>query len=623
MPEQKYDINSIQSLDFREGVRTRIQMYLGSDDNEGTYQALKEIINNSTDEALAGYGKKIEIDVSEKDNAVSVRDYGRGVPFGIREDGENVLVSIFTKSHTGGKFSHDAYKNASGLNGIGGSCVCLSSKTFTVQSFRDGKNATAFFEKGILKSYNEGKSKNPNGTRIDFSPDPEVFSNGEIGYEYNRICQDIQDISYLYPGIEFIVSNIDIGEKKTYCAKNGIVDFVATNVTKPLHKHIVTGSATDGTDSVEIAFQWGTKHETAYIFVNGLRCPEGGTPVTGAKTAITKTFNALANASFEGEYIRKNLFYVINCKVENPSFANQTKSKINNASLRTLASTAFTNALKDMNTQYPNEFNTIAEMLTKIEKAEAAATRAREAVLNMEKKEQEQKKRKISSSDKFKDCEKHGQESMLIISEGNSALGGLMPARDVKNEALYAVRGKVKNLMKHPLDECLENQEVSDIILALGCGIQDRYNARKLNYGKVAIATDADVDGYAIMCLIATMFYVLMPKFIEEGRLCWLRAPLYKLEKGKNKAFAYDDEELAKVKVGREDWAITRAKGLGELNSEDMEMSMMNPKERRLEILTISDTESAAESLKMLMGPDVDDRRDFLFENVDFNIINN
>ena len=621
--EKTYDIESIKSLDFRTGVRTRINMYLGSDDIEGTYQALKEIINNSTDEALAGYGKKIEVDVSERDNAVSVRDYGRGVPFGIREDGENVLVSIFTKSHTGGKFDHNAYKNASGLNGIGGSCVCLSSRTFTVQSFRDGKTATAFFEQGILKSYTEGKSKNPNGTRIDFSPDPEVFSNGDIGYEYDRICQDIQDISYLYPGIEFIVQNVDTGEKKNYCAKNGIVDFVETNVKKPLHKHIITGSASDGTDSVEIAFQWGTKHETAYVFVNGLRCPEGGTPITGAKTAITKTFNGLANASFEGEYIRKNLFYVINCKVENPSFANQTKSKINNASLRTLASTAFTNAIKDMNLQYPNEFNAIAEMLTKIEKAEAAATRAREAVLNMEKKEQEQKKRKITSSNKFKDCEKHGQDSMLIISEGNSALGGLMPARDVKTEALYAVRGKVKNLMKHPLDECLENQEVSDIILALGCGIQDKYNSKKLNYGKVAIATDADVDGYAIMCLIATMFYVLMPKFIEEGRLCWLRAPLYRLSKGTKRVFAYDDAELAELKKKYPDWEQGRNKGLGEMTSEDMRASMMHKTDRHLEVLTIGDAEEAAESLKMLMGPEVDDRRDFLFENVDFSIINN
>ena len=625
MPEKAYDINSIQSLDFREGVRTRIQMYLGSDDNEGTYQALKEIINNSTDEALAGYGKNIEITLDSATNGIRIRDYGRGVPFGKREDGENVLVSIYTKSHTGGKFDHDSYKNASGLNGIGGSCVCLSSLRFEVTSIRDGKRATATFNKGILDTYKEEKVRAANtGTEVFFIPDPEVFCNGPIGYDYERICQDIQDISYLYPGIEFWVSKDGTKiNSKTFCAKNGINDFVATQVKKPLHKHIITGSATDGTDSVEIAFQWGTRSETAYVFVNGLRCPEGGTPVTGARAAITKTFNTLANASFEGEYIRKNLFYVVNCKVENPSFANQTKSKINNASLRTLASTAFTNALKDMNTQYPNEFNAIAEMLAKIEKAEAAATRAREAIMNMEKKEQEQKKRKISSSDKFKDCEKHGQESMLIISEGNSALGGLMPARDVKTEALYAVRGKVKNLMKHPLDECLENQEVSDIILALGCGIQEKYNARKLNYGKVAIATDADVDGYAIMCLIATMFYVLMPKFIEEGRLCWLRAPLYRLSKGDKRVFAYDDAELAELRKTHPDWEQGRNKGLGEMTSEDMEASMMSKTDRHLEVLTISDAEAAAESLKMLMGPDVEDRRDFLFENVDFSIINN
>lgn len=621
MPE-KYDINSIQSLNFREGVRTRIQMYLGSDDNEGTYQALKEIINNSTDEALAGYGKRIEITLYPEENGISVRDYGRGVPFGKREDGENVLVSIFTKSHTGGKFSHDAYKNASGLNGIGGSCVCLSSLRFEVMSIRDGKKAIAIFTQGVLDTYAEQKvtKSTKEGTHIFFIPDPAVFCNGTIGYDYNRICQDIQDISYLYPGIEFVVSNGK--DTKTYCAKNGIVDFVEQNVKKPLHKHIITGSATNGTDSLEIAFQWGVRNETAYVFVNGLRCPEGGSPITGARSAITKTFNTLADASFDGEYIRKNLFYVINCKVENPSFANQTKSKVNNASLRTLASTAFTNALKDMNTSYQSEFNAIVDMLTKIEKAEAAATRAREAVLNMEKKEAEQKKQKITMPDKFKDCEKHGQDSILIISEGKSALGGLMGARDVNIEALYAVRGKVKNLLKHPLEECLENQEISDIILALGCGIQDKYNSKKLNFGKVAIATDADADGYNIMCLLATMFYVLMPKFIEEGRLCWLRAPLYRLTKGNKRVFAYDDIELAELRKKYPDWEQGRNKGLGEMTDADMAASMMNPKDRRLEVLTIHDAELAEESLKMLMGKNVDERRDFLFENVDFSKLN-
>ena len=618
--DNNYNIDSIQSLDFRTGVRTRINMYLGSDDIEGTYQALKEIINNSTDEALAGFGKRIEIDVDEKENAVMVRDYGRGVPFGIRENGENVLVSVYTQSHTGGKFNHNAYKNSSGLNGLGASCTCLSSEKFEVQSNRDGKCACAFFEKGILKTYKEGTTKDPNGTYVRFKPDPEVFSNGEIGYSYERICSDIKDISYLYPGIDFVVSCGK--ETKTFCAKEGIVDFVKEMVQKPLQKHIITGTASDGTDTVEIAFQWGTKHETPYVFVNGLRCPELGTPVTGAKTAITKTINNLSGQNFEGESIRKNLFYVINCKVENPSFANQTKTKINNPSLRTLATAAFTSALKEMNIKYNNEFNTVVEMFKKIEKAAAAAEKEYNAVLNMDKKEAEHKKKKITSSDKFKDCEKHGQDSMLIICEGNSALGGLMPARDVNTEALYAVRGKVKNLLKHPLDECLENQEVSDIIMALGCGIQNRYNSKKLNYGKVAIATDADVDGFSIMCLVATLFWVLMPKFIEEGRLCWLRAPLYKIEKGNNKLFAYNDEELAKIRKGRDTWEITRAKGLGELSADDMEKSMLHPTERRLEILTIKDIEASAESLMMLMGPEVEGRREFLFENVDFSILN-
>ena len=490
-----YDINSIESLSFREGVRKRIQMYLGSDDIEGTYQALKEIINNSTDEALAGYGKKIEVHVNEIENSIRVRDYGRGVPFGIREDGENVLVSIYTKSHTGGKFSNDSYKNASGLNGIGGSCVCLSATNFQVRSYRNGTMAEACFNQGILDTYIEKTTSEANGTEVRFIPDPEVFSNGEIGFDYLRICEDIKAISYLYSGITFKVSGISLeGEEDSqiFCAKNGINDFVKDNMSKPLHKHIITASASNEDDSVEIAFQWGTGKEKSYVFVNGLLCPEGGTPITGAKGAITKTLNNLANAAFDGDKIREGLFYVINCKVANPSFANQTKSKINNASLRTLTSNAFTAAIKQMNTDYADEFNTVVALLRKIEKADEAAERARNAILGQERKEAAAKRRKVQMPDKFKDCEKHGEDSLLIICEGNSALSGLMPARDVNTEALYAVRGKVKNLLKHPIDECLENQEISDIICALGCGIQEKYNPKKLNYGKVAIAVDAD-----------------------------------------------------------------------------------------------------------------------------------
>lgn len=623
-----YDINSIESLSFREGVRKRIQMYLGSDDIEGTYQALKEIINNSTDEALAGYGKKIEIHVNEIENSVRVRDYGRGVPFGIRDNGENVLISIYTKSHTGGKFSNDSYKNASGLNGIGGSCVCLSAEKFWVQSTRNGVCATAAFEKGENVSYVEESTIGKNGTEVYFIPDKEVFCNGEIGFDYLRICEDIKAISYLYSGITFEVSGVSLeGEEdcQVFCAKNGITDFVKDNISKSLHKHVITASASNEEDSVEIAFQWaaGAK-EKSYVFVNGLLCPEGGTPITGAKGAITKTLNNLANAAFDGDKIREGLFYVINCKVANPSFANQTKSKINNASLRTLTSNAFTAAIKQMNTDYADEFNTVVALLRKIEKADEAAERARNAILGQERKEAAAKRRKVQMPDKFKDCEKHGEDSLLIICEGNSALSGLMPARDVNTEALYAVRGKVKNLLKHPIDECLENQEISDIICALGCGIQEKYNPKKLNYGKVAIAVDADVDGKNIMCLIATMFSVLMPQFIEEGRLCWLQAPLYRLTKGNQRVFAYNDKELAELRQKYPTWEQGRNKGLGEMTAEDMELSMMSKENRHLEVLKISDFDSAMESLNILMGAGrVKERREFLFENVDFGTLYN
>lgn len=622
-----YDINSIESLSFREGVRKRIQMYLGSDDIEGTYQALKEIINNSTDEALAGYGKKIEIHVDESSNSIIVRDFGRGVPFGIREDGENVLVSIYTKSHTGGKFSNDNYKNASGLNGIGGSCVCLSSKQFQVKSYRNGIMASASFVKGELSFYTEVPTTEPNGTEVLFIPDPEVFCNGEIGFSYERICEDIKAISYLYSGITFVVAGklIDGTEDRVeFCAKNGITDFVKDNAYKPLHKHIITASASNEEDSVEIAFQWGAGKERSYVFVNGLLCPEGGTPITGARTSITKVLNGLANAKFDGDKIREGLFFVMNCKVANPSFANQTKSKINNPSLRTLTSNAFTAAIKQMYSDYNDEFNTIVALLRKIERADEAAERARNAILNQEKKEAASKRRKVQMPDKFKDCEKHGEDSLLIICEGNSALAGLMPARDVNTEALYAVRGKVKNLLKHPLEECLENQEISDIICALGCGIQEKYNPKKLNYGKVAIAVDADVDGKNIMCLIATMFSVLMPQFIEEGRLCWLQAPLYRLTKGNQRVFAYNDKELAELRQKYPTWEQGRNKGLGEMTAEDMELSMMNKENRHLEVLKISDFDSAMESLNTLMGAGrVKERRDFLFENVDFSSLYN
>ena len=609
----EYGIEDIKSLSFREGVRERIQMYLGSDDLEGTYQALKEIINNSTDEALAGYGKKIEITLEESTNTISVRDYGRGVPFGIREDGENVLVSIYSKSHTGGKFDNHVYKNASGLNGIGSKCVCLSSDDFYVKSFRDGKGAKAVFKKGNFVSYEEFDTSEPNGTLVNFTPDKEVFKNGEIGYSFEKICNDIRDISYLYSGITFTVTS---GKKKnTYCAKNGIVDFVKENNKNPLHSHIITNTIMDENgDKVEIAFQWGDGKESGYVFVNGLRCPEGGTPVTGAKGALTRTFNSLSGQSFDGDSIRDGLFYVINCSVGQPSFANQTKSKINNANLRTLASNAFSDALKQMKVKYASEFTTVVDLMKKIAKAEAAAEKARQQVLNAVKEVEKNQKKKVFASDKLKDAEFLGQDSTLLIVEGDSALGGMAQARDYTKYGLMAIRGKIINCLSNDEEKIFENEEIKLLLSAMNI-VPGKYNASKLRYGKLAICTDADSDGYHIGLLIMSALQFLAPDFIKEGRLCWLRSPLYIVEYNGKESYYFTDEEFNKER-NKIKGEVTRAKGLGELPAESAHKSMFTKEYQRLDVINY-DAEGI-DLLVTLMGDDVKPRKDFIMKNIDF-----
>lgn len=611
----EYGINEIQSLSFKDGVRTRIQMYLGSDDLEGTYQAFKEIINNATDEAIAGFGDKIEIAVDEKRNSIRIRDYGRGVPFGMREDGENVLVSIYSKSHTGGKFEEGAYKNASGLNGIGAKCVCLSALWFKVYSMRDGKMACASFNKGELEQYNESITTERNGTLIEFSPDPEVFKTGEIGYSYKKICEDIKNISYLYSGITFEIKNVNTKEKQTYCARNGIKDFVKDNISKPLHKHIIYDTITDSNgDKLEIAFQWSDGKEKSYVFVNGLLCPEGGSPITGAKTAITRTFNSLSKQNFDGDAIRGGLFYVINCSVAQPSFANQTKSKINNTNLRTMASNCFTNALKQMNIKYKEEFDSIVELLKKIAKAEAAAERARKQVLEAAKDIEKNQKKKVFASDKLKDAEFLGQNATLLIVEGDSAAGGIAKARDYEHYGILAIRGKILNCLAHPEEKIFQNEEIKLLLIAMNI-VPGKYNASKLRYGRIGICTDADSDGYHIGLLIMAALRYLAPEFINEGRLCWLRSPLYIVKNGKNESFYFTDEEFNKVR-SKVKGEVTRAKGLGALSVEQAHKSMFTPEFQRLDVLQ-ADIDSLL-FLEQIMGESVEPRKKFIFNKIDF-----
>lgn len=614
-----YGIDDIKHLETREAIRTRIQMYLGSDDTDGIYQALKEIINNSTDEALAGYGNKIEIVLDEEQNSVSVRDYGRGVPFGVK-DGRNILVAIYTESHTGGKFDKNAYKNSSGLNGIGGTAVCMSSKYFIVSSIRDGIVATANFREGNLENYNEKSTKglsdfySQNGTFVEFKPDAEVFKNITEGYSYERICNEIKNISYLNKGVHFVVKTIS-GKSKEFFSENGIADFIRDHVDSPLMKAPIIATAKDDTDELEIAFMWTGDATQEYVFVNGLYCPFGGSPITGAKTKITTKIKSLAGEAFDPELIRKGLVYAINCKVANPSFANQTKSKINNPNLRTLASQAFDEALEEFS--HTPDFPVIIEMIKKYQKAEKAADKARKEALTRQKKYQDLSKKKIEFIDKLSDAEKLGQDSILCVVEGDSAGNAAAAGRDTKKYGILRLRGKMINGLKEDDDkEFYDNKEIELLIYALGIS-PDHYDPSKLRYGKIAICVDADDDGYHIALLILANLQRICPQFLRENRIYWLRSPLFieQDKNGKPLRCWYTNEEFNAVRGLKKD-SIKRVKGLGQLNDRDLKATMFSDQNQKMDQIIYS--EEGIHQLCQLMGPDIKPRKEFVFSRIDF-----
>ena len=607
-----YGINDIEHLEFREGVRQKISMYLGSDDTEGIYQAFKEIVNNSTDEALMGYGNQIDITVDEETNCVSIRDYGRGVPFGIRDNGENVLVSIYTTSHTGGKFGKGAYKNSSGLNGIGGSAVCLSSKTFEVISFRDGKNARLDVCEGNVVDYTEGTTTEDNGTYVRFTPDKTVFKNMNEHYSFERICSEIQNLAYLNKGIKFTVSNFK--EVKEFYSKNGIADFINHKAENALMKPIIC-SAKDDRDEVEVAFMWATGGEQSYVFVNGLFCPEGGAPITGAKTAITSVIKKLSGEDLAPELIRKGLIYAINCKVAEPSFANQTKTKINNPNLRTLASQAFREGLQTF--AKSKDCDKILKMLSKFQKAEKAAERARKQVLDTAREIKKNQNKRVFNADKLKDAEFLGEDSTLLIVEGNSAGGAMANARDYKKYGILSLRGKILNPLSNTEERIANNEEIKLILKALNI-VPGEYNSKKLRYGKVCICTDSDSDGFHIGLLVMSVLYYFAPEFLFEGRLGWLRSPLYIVKNGKEESYYFTDEEMNAVR-GTITGEVQRNKGLGSLSDDQAHRSMFTPEFQRIDTFVL--TEESEKLLLELMGDEVAPRKEFIFENVDFSEI--
>lgn len=490
-----YEAKDIITLSQGRAFREKIGMYLSGDRQEAINLGLRELIVNTQDEYEVYKPKNpfLKITLDTKNRIICVEDNMRGIPCSIRDDGMNSLTAAMLINHSGGKHSGSAYESSVGINGCGNKIVNHTAKWLTVEVRRDGKIYTQKFESDDegahpITDVLEVGNSTVTGTKITYCPDPKVY--GDCFIELDKLRGMLTEISYFSRGlkIELIVDN---KEPELFVSQNGLMDGLNSNnaMSKPFQYFYKTDDC-----EVELALQWVKKKGKIKGYANGLYMSDGGAFISGFKSSLTRTFNSLTNKKFDGDSIRNLLDGFVSVKVKVGQFSNQAKTALANPEARTATSAAITEALKQFASTRQSDFNSVVTFLDRLDKAEKAAEKARDAILNHERKELEQKKKKITMPDKFKDCEKHGEGSMLIICEGNSALAGLMPARNINTEALYAVRGKLKNLMKHPLDECLENQEVSDIILALGCGIQNKYNSKKLNFGKVAIATDGDVD---------------------------------------------------------------------------------------------------------------------------------
>ena len=544
-----YTINDIESLSFKDGVRQRIAMYLGSADMQGVYNAIQEIISNSIDEYFMGYGNKIEIVLSRSADGdmITITDHGRGVPFGIKEDGSNVLVDIYSRPHTGGKFNDKVYNSVAGLNGIGGKATCLSSLKFAVSVVRDGIKAFASWEKGVLTKYEETPyhDKKVTGTSIQFIPDPEVYNLEPIKVDFDELCSRCKNLSYLTKGLTFDMEFCDgkTVKKVVYCARNGLVDLIKDNADGAIHSTPVYYTIKEGPIEAEVAMMWTKGREKSFTFTNGLHQSEGGTSLTGVKTAITNFIKKQFKGEFDGDMARTGLVYAVACKIPNPSFANQTKTKINNPELRGIAQRAAGTALETFATRKANEFQAITDFLAKERKAEAAAERARRQVLDNVKEVNNAAKKGVFDVDKLADAENIGENAVLLLVEGKSAGGAMQRVRDPKKYGILKLRGKIINALSNDFEDVMRNEEVKLFLKATGINISN-YRESKLRYGKVAICVDADDDGMHIACLIISLLYKLAPDFLKEGRLCWLHAPLFKVKKGKETKFYYTEEQL-------------------------------------------------------------------------------
>ena len=628
--EGDYGANQIQILEGLEAVRKRPGMYIGSTSARGLHHLVYEVVDNSIDEALAGYCTHIEV-TTHKDNSITVTDNGRGIPVDMHESGKPAVEVVLTVLHAGGKFGGSGYKVSGGLHGVGVSVVNALSTNMEVKVKRDGKIHEITFEKGVTKEPLKVVGQtDETGTLVHFVPDAEIFD--ETVYDYDTLRHRLRELSFLNRGITIILTDERPEEvrQETFYFEGGISSFVEhLNRNKEvINPEPVYFNGTKDTTVVEIALQYNTSYsENIYSFVNNINTEEGGTHLAGFKSALTRAANDFARRqgiiknnedNLVGEDIREGLTCVISIKLREPQFEGQTKTKLGNSEVRGIVDSIVSEGLSEYFEENPVISKKIIEKSIMASRAREAARKARELT---------RRKNALEVSSlpgKLADCSvKDPEQAEIYLVEGDSAGGSAKQGRDRRFQAILPLRGKILNVEKARLDKILNNEEIRTMITAFGSGIGSEFDITKRRYGKIIIMTDADVDGAHIRTLLLTFFYRYMRPLIENGHVYIAQPPLYQIRKGRSHWYTYSDEELAQKldEIGRDGITVQRYKGLGEMNPEQLWETTMDPEKRTVLQVHLREAEEADSIFTILMGDKVEPRRRFIEEHA--NLVRN
>ena len=617
-----YSAEQIQVLEGLEAVRKRPGMYIGSTSARGLHHLVYEVVDNSIDEALAGYCTRVDVTIHH-DNSISVLDNGRGIPVDMHETGKPAVEVVLTVLHAGGKFGGSGYKVSGGLHGVGVSVVNALSERMLVQVKRDGKIHEIVFERGkTFAPLTVIGDTDATGTKVWFKPDAEVFE--ELDYSFDTLKQRLRELAYLNKGLMITLSDERTGDKKEYHFEGGIISFVEhLNRNKDvLHPKPIFIAGTKDTTMVEVSIQYNDSYiENMLTFVNNINTQEGGTHLSGFKSALTRTINDYsrkmnilkdADDNLSGEDTREGLTAVISLKIQEPQFEGQTKSKLGNSEVRGIVDTMVFEKLSEFFEENPGVARKIIEKTILAARARDAARKARELTRRKSALE-------ISSlPGKLADCSiRDPMQTEIYLVEGDSAGGSAKQGRDRRFQAILPLRGKILNVEKARMDKILNNEEIRSMVTAFGSGIGADFDIEKSRYGKIIIMTDADVDGAHIRTLLLTFFYRYMKPLVENGRVYIAQPPLYLAKKGKEHWYLYNDAALEQLaqQIGRQDFTLQRCKGLGEMNPEQLWQTTMNPAERTLMRVALEDAMAADDMFSVLMGDKVEPRRKFIEDN--------